>query len=66
MYYVLFTKEADGLWYPQFGSPVKHEVTFERNEYRKDYKASALKIVKVADDKQVTTIAAQAVLNSTK
>lgn len=53
----------DGQWSPQFGDFDKECVEAEREEYRRDYPAKALKIIKTKTARQADVNAAIASLN---
>jgi thiamine pyrophosphokinase len=46
LYYTLFTREDDQTWYPQFGDFDRKAVKDEVAEYRPEYSAKNIKIVK--------------------
>jgi|TARA_B110000977_G_scaffold159447_1_gene203358 hypothetical protein len=46
LYYTLFTREDDQTWYPQFGDFDRETVKEEVAEYRPEYSAKNIKIVK--------------------
>jgi hypothetical protein len=64
-YYVLliFTNNR---WYPEFGDYDRSTVLSERDDYRREYKASHLKVLAVKDDTQEATDCAVSALNKAK
>lgn len=46
MYFMLFTRESDGHWHPQFGDKVRSVVVEEAKDSYSDYRAKDRKIVK--------------------
>jgi hypothetical protein len=62
-YFTLCTREADGVWSPQFGDYDKDCVRFELDDYAQhDYKRKDLRIVTSYDD-QASINTAVAALN---
>ena len=63
-YWMLFTREADGRWYAQFGAYSRVEVSQEVYANYRSYKTRDRKIIKLADDSDASYKLAERELNA--
>jgi hypothetical protein len=63
-YYMLFTREGDGYWHPQFGDYLRATVMREeRDTYASSYAAADRRIRRLPDDQHASVVLAQWILN---
>ena len=49
-YFTLITRDADGTWFPQFGDYDRNVVKEEVTEYRSEYRAKDVKVIRCDDE----------------